>query len=292
MRAPLLIVLGFACCLCLATWLDPRFQSLKPSGGQDSTVVALALSDSRRMLATHFFAKADAYFHGGKYPSIFDEAPKEESHMTERGGAGAGAAAAPHEAREEHAGEQEEHEIVAEPADWIERFGRRFTLNKHVHLHGENAREILPWLKMAAELDSHRPTFYVTASFWLRNELKKPAEAEEFLRQGLRANPDSYEILSELGTSRLEKADNTAARQLWLRALQKWDSMESRQLKPDVLERMEILGKLAKLEQEIGLFGQAIEHLEVLKRISPSPDAVEKLIQEARAKAAAAPPKN
>ena len=62
-----------------------------------------------------------------------------------------------------------------------------------------NAREILPWLKLSAEMDPKRIDTYVTASYWLRTRLDKPDEAEQFLREGLRANPDSYEILLELG---------------------------------------------------------------------------------------------
>ncbi len=78
-------------------------------------------------------------------------------------------------------------------------FGRNFYPTVHTHLHGGNEREMLPWLKLSADLDPHELDAYLTASYWLRTSLHKPDEAEQFLREGLRANPDSYQILLELG---------------------------------------------------------------------------------------------
>jgi len=40
---------------------------------------------------------------------------------------------------------------------------------------------------------------YTVAAFWLRSKLGKVSEAEQFLREGLRANPDSDQILFALG---------------------------------------------------------------------------------------------
>jgi tetratricopeptide (TPR) repeat protein len=284
MRGPLLITLGFVSCMTLASFLDPQFQTDKSAQGpQESGILALAFGDSRQLLANHLFTKADAYFHDGNYPSVFDAPLKEESHMTERGNANS-------EHSDEHAEDQDDHDghhdhdAASPPSDWIERFGQRFTLNQHKHLEGQNTREMLPWLQMAAQMDPHRPIFYVTASYWLRRRLHKPQEAEQFLRDGLRANPNSYEILAELGQVRFEKNEITAAHQLWLLALKKWDEQNAQQLKPDELEGMEILGKLAKLEESQGEYDQAIAHFQLLKALSPQPEAVQRLIDQIIAK--------
>ena len=51
----------------------------------------------------------------------------------------------------------------------------------------------------------------------------KVAEAEKFLRDGLRANPDSYEILFELGRLYYESEHDAArARNVWELALRRW----------------------------------------------------------------------
>ena len=60
-------------------------------------------------------------------------------------------------------------------------------------------KEIMPWLKISAELDQHRVETYLVTAFWLRVRMNKVDDAEEFLRDGLRANPGSAAILYELG---------------------------------------------------------------------------------------------
>jgi len=86
----------------------------------------------------------------------------------------------------------------------------------------------LPWLRLAAEMDPHQVQTYLTASFWLRSALNQPKEAEEFLREGLRANPDSFDILIELGyVYDFNKNDPRSARRLWELALQKWKRQEA-----------------------------------------------------------------
>ena len=51
---------------------------------------------------------------------------------------------------------------------------------------------------MSAELDPQRIDTYTVAAYWLR-DLGKVNDAEQFLRQGLLNNPDSYELLFDLG---------------------------------------------------------------------------------------------
>src|SRR5690606_26355717 len=103
-------------------------------------------------------------------------------------------------------------------------------------------REMLPWLKIAAELDPYRPQSYTVASYWLRTRLNKPAEAEAFLREGWRLNPDSYEILFELGRIyREHHKDTVRARNLWELALAKWRKQAVAGLEPDLFNYQQIL---------------------------------------------------
>ena len=149
------------------------------------------MGDSRRLFAHEFFAKADAYFHSGFYPTIFDAKSRRASWTWWRN----------RTTNRRCQGQPRNASFLGPPKDWIDRFGRHFYPTVHTHLTraAGNEREILPWLKLAAELEPHEVETYVTAAYWLRTSLNKPAEAEQFLRQGLRANPDSYEILLELG---------------------------------------------------------------------------------------------
>jgi len=262
----LLPCLLFVIALALATVLEPRFQNIRQ---ENSNILAALTGEGRQFFADYFFTKADAYFHSGNYPSIFEKANIDHAHMTE----------------DHHDGKEvEPADFRAPPGDWIEAIGRRFLFTQHTHLEGGGReREILPWLRLSADLDPHRIETYITTAYWLRKRLGKPIEAEQFLREGLRANPDNSQILLELGHLYAEnKNDPQKARNILNRALQKWKLTEAPKQNPDKTTCLEILGALAQLDERENNWNAAISHLEEMKHFSPNPDLVEKRIQEAK----------
>ena len=248
---------------------------------QSGGVLRVLLGDSRKLFADFFFRKAEVYFHSGYYPSIFDQArlSEEKEH------------AMAHD-RDEHAEHvEEEHDaatgFLGEPTDWIDRFGRHFRITEHTHLAGGSVREILPWLRISAEMDPQRIETYTVASYWLRKRMGKVNEAEQFLREGLRANPDSCEILHELGRLYFEnRHDATRARNLWLLALRRWHQREVKKEKPDFGTFHDLTTELAHLEESEGNFSRAVEWLELTKPYSPHPDSVQAQIDALRTKVA------
>ncbi len=275
----LVLVLLAVCALSLATALQPRVSRWSDPAGSDS-VLKVLLGDGRRIFANHAFVEADVYFHSGYYPSVFDQsqAPKDSRHMTATEGSA----------------EAEEHErkmnFLGPPRDWIERFGRHFLIAEHTHLESGREREILPWLKLSAELDPHRVDTYTVAAYWLRRELGKTAEAERFLREGERNNPDSYEILFELGRLYKENYhDPDRARDLWELALRRWREREEKKKEPDLQSFEEIVINLARLEEGAGNLARAIEYLEMATKASPNPAALRQQIVELQARLAARP---
>jgi tetratricopeptide (TPR) repeat protein len=270
----LVLVLLLAAAFSLATFVQPRAQTWDRRGNS-ANVLKLVLGDSRRMFANHFFVKADVSFHSGYYPSIFDQAkpPKDSQHMTS----------------EEGSPEQEEHErkmsFLGAPRDWIEGFGRHFFITKHTHLENGNEREILPWLKLSAELDPQRIDTYVVASYWLRNHLGKVSEAERFLREGLRNNPNSYELLYEMGCLYKENYhDLPHARHVWELALRRWHEQEPDKKDPDLIGLDKIIIHLARLEEESGNWDRAIEYLQAAMKSSSNPEALRQQIGELKTK--------
>jgi tetratricopeptide (TPR) repeat protein len=260
-----------------ATLLQPRAVDWKKEA-QNQSVLKLLLGDTRRVLANHLFVKADIYFHSGYYPSIFDRgsAPVDTKHM---GG------------HEEEGGHDAEHEkemdFLKPPRDWIEGFGRHFFVTRHTHLEGGNEREILPWLKASAELDPQHVETYTVAAYWLRRRLGKVKEAEEFLREGLRENPNSYEILFALGQLYYENQnDSIRARNLWELALRRWREQETGKKDPDTSTLEEITVRLARLEEDQGHLAQAIEYLEQAKKTSPNAASLQNQINEMKQKLA------
>jgi tetratricopeptide (TPR) repeat protein len=140
-------------------------------------------------------------------------------------------------------------------------------------------------------MDPHRIQTYLTASYWLRGALGKPDEAAQFLHEGLRANPNSYEILLELGyVYDLNKKNPRLARNVLEEALKKWKEQDGAGLKPPPKACVEILDALVRVDEEQNDLKPLLLDLEALKAVSPNKEAIERRIQETRAKLAASPP--
>ncbi|MCU0771213.1 MAG: hypothetical protein MUE94_05505 [Verrucomicrobia bacterium] len=291
MRRPALILLLLcAGSLALTGWVL-RQDALR---GRDQAKSALAvlLGDGRRLFANHFLAKADAYFHRGRYPSLFEVAEKQAgNHLVESLGSEGGDAghvqgpecdhsAGPGEEAHAHDEACEHAEPSGGPDDWIARLAARFEPDRHVHLEGDEDKEMLPWVKLAVEMDPHNVDAYAVGGYWLR-EMGKTREAEAFLREAQRNNPDSCEIYFELGRlTELTTQDWGKAGRLYRLALVKWQAANAKLEKPDLIALAQILGRSAKVHEAQGEYEAALQDYTLLKRVSPSPEAVQRLIDQ------------
>lgn len=302
-------ILFVAAAFTLATILDPIWGGMQRR--QARSVIDMAVGDGKRLFANHFVIKADVYYHNGYYPSIFQQA-RADSHLTEaaeshegaehtehdeHGDAHANESAeehAAHSSHDTHAGETpEEHAKHAggkapgdEPQDFLEALGRHFYVSQHSHVKTTDAKELLPWFKISAELDPTRIETYTVAAFWLRTTLKKVDEAEEFLRDGWKANPNSYAIIFELGRLyESDRKDHERARNLFELALKKWNEQERQKEKPDLFALEQILGHIAETEEQLHDYSNCVKHLEQLAPLSPNPEMIRKRIEDVKAKA-------
>jgi tetratricopeptide (TPR) repeat protein len=189
-------------------------------------------------------------------------------------------------------------DFLGEPRDWIDRFSRHFYPSAHRHLGegggehhdgdeepGGEQRELLPWLKLSAQLDPERPETYVVAAFWLRSQLNNSAQAEQFLRQGLQANPGQYEILFELGRIYDEnRKDPNCARNVWELALKDWRARQAAGENPQFLVYDQLLGHLARVEEQQQNYAQALVYLKELRTVSPNPLSIDKWMDELKQK--------
>ena len=263
----LLLALLLIACFSLATFLQPRLAFAPGDTGPQSFLGAL-LGDGRTLIASELFTRADVYFHRGNYPSMFEINAEHENHM----------------ANEANGEDADEHVVApGAPHDWLERFGRRFYPVEHVHLQGTEAREMLPWLKLSAELNPQNIETYTVAAYWLRRGLGRPKEAEQFLREGLAANPNDMELMFELGrVFASEYRDPSRARNIWRAAERRWHELDEAKAKPGSFVLEEILGGLAKVDLDEGRREEALVYLEQMKGLSPRPDLVQARIDEIR----------
>jgi tetratricopeptide (TPR) repeat protein len=277
-------------CFGLAAHLDVWFQAWQGSRTQNADVLSVLLGDGRRLFANHFFVKADAYFHSGYYPTVFDNREAFKTpHVAEDSGTVAGK------------NEGDETAFMGKPRDWIDAFSRDFLPATHTHLDqggtlkdlgdSSEVREILPWLQLSAELNPNDIRTYLVTAYWLRRRMGKTDEAEQFLREGLRANPGSYAILFELGCLFEENHHDPArARNLWQVALRNCQKADPAKSDPDQFFLLGILAHLSRLEESEGNYSQALVYMDLWKAASPNPDAIQKQIDELRQRSLAAKP--
>lgn len=307
---PLLIVLLLVACAGLAASLDRWFMGWQGNRAKTFNPLNIAIGDGQKIFAGHFYRKADVYFHSGMYPSIFDN---NESFKTAHIGEDAGATDSKNTGDEEN--------FLGEQRDIIDRFSRNFFPSRHTHLdeggaggtphsggehhHGPDGqvvelgdgtsgevREILPWLKIAQELDPENPPTYTVTAYWLRQRMGKVREAELLLREGLKVIPDHPVLLFELGRIYFENEKELArARNIWGHAAKAWQVQEAVKPNPDKFILEQILSHLAKLEEEAGNVSLAINYWEQVKILMPEREGIPQRIKELQEKLAARPPR-
>ena len=274
----------------LAADLQPRFTAW-PGSRADGDVFKILLGDSRRLFANEFYVKADAYYHSGFYPTIFDnnEAFK-TAHMAEDSGA----------VSSKNHGEEEN--FMGPPRDWIDAFGRHFFPDRHTHLDegGPNddlsssseVREILPWLKLSTDLDPQNVQNYTVTAYWLRERMHRTEEAREVLLEGLRQNPGSCDILYELGRLYAESDhDTNRAVNVWNAAARNWQPVKGTddEVTANNFIYEQITTKLGETERDAGHWQQAIAWFEKAKTVSRTPDALQDDINDIKRRMSASP---
>ncbi len=276
-------------CFGLAAKLEPWYQARQASHAESGDPLTVLLGGSRQLFAGYFYRKADVYYHSGYYPSMFDDRENFETpHMAEDTGA----------VTSKNLGEEEG--FLGPPRNWIDAFGRHFFPDRHTHLDeggptgdlssSDNVREILPWLKLSAELDPNNVQTYTVTAFWLRTRMHKYAEADAFLHEGLRNNPGSYDILYELGRLYLEEYhDPDRARNVWEAGARAWRAQSSEDQKDNPLVFEQLTTQLAQLEKSAGNRAAAINWFKAAQKVSLTPGEIQRQIDDLEKAPAPAP---
>ena len=209
------------------------FSSQKGIAGED--ILYRVMGEARKVFSASSIVTADIYFHGGFYPSDY-----KRLHLTEQLGKDHG-----HEGEHVHdeychhldrdTGSRKDDEITrVSPYNGLLYLGEKINISKHIHLHGGEEKEMLPWLYYAVRLDPQNVNAYVIGGHWLGRRLKKPDEAIQLLQEGIANNPDSWRIYEEMGMiyfTALE--DYETALQCLLKAKQLQDTDNSDDLDRD-----------------------------------------------------------
>jgi len=240
----LCIVLGTGLVLILASRVDNyHYDALSRKGFFQKDFLYRSLGEARRLFSQYSFMTADIYLHGGFYPDDYDIVHKGTSPMHEQNGAG-------HEKHEHIEGHEvfghheHEHDEDAEGAGpaggrkveevagipkWniLPYIGDALHISRHIHLHGEEEKEVLPWLYYAVRLDPHNVTAYSIGGYWLGRRLGKVDEAIKLLAEGIRNNPYAMDLYYDIGRLYFfEKKDTARALIFFKKALRLLESGE------------------------------------------------------------------
>ena len=283
-----MLALLLAVCFTLATlfvpraaWWNamPRAADWVKGQSQSDNVFKLLFGEGRRLFANQFFVMADVSFHSGYYPSIFDR--QETDHEV----------AMPAHGQTEKE-DSTSDDFLGPPPDWIAALERNFVPNQHTHLDtggstghekSSNVQEILPWLKLASDMNPQMIENYTVGAYWLRR-LQMREEARDFLFDGLHNNPGNSELLFDLGWLYQENFhDTNRACNVWLAGLRCWEAQSATAKTNDQARLVyeETAMNLARLEKDEGHWPQFVKYLEMVKTVSPNPDVVQKQIEEA-----------
>lgn len=278
--SPLITVFGLvSLAFTLATGLAPHAEHWSQHAKSDN-LLGMMFGDARKLFANQFFTMADVYFHSGYYPSVFDQNARQEKEIisASRG-------------QKETEEDEKKEDFFGKPKDWIDSFGRHFKITQHTHLENHNEREILPWLRLAADLDPQKIETYTVGAFFLREHLARTNEAEAFLREGLRNNPGNPDLLFELG--RIYEAtlpEPERARNVWELGVRKVLELnpktdEEKQDQKQTFDKLVV--HLAHLEEGAGRFAESIAWLKAAQKVSPVPEELQKQIDALEKKVSA-----
>ncbi len=195
------------------------------------------LGSSVEIIGDALFLKADEYLHGG-VTSKFEE--HEEAGHEELADAGA-----------------------APPRDWIERVNAGVRSAEHRHLSGGELKELLPFFALSTKLDPHNIEAVLASAYWLETRFGKLDEAAGVLEQGIRDNPESWQIEDRLAGLFFRRKNYAACEAHYREALKKTQgkSLEYYELSQIRYRLAECLVLLSKTGEAAEYYRGALEPL-------------------------------
>jgi len=217
----------------------------------DVPVFMRFLGEGRSIVSSLSILQADRYFHGGV--GHFAEEHEEGFAITER---------------EHKVCEHPEEHVIPDVSqiNILFRISREIEATEHIHLDDDQLKEIIPWLYYAAEIDSRNIQAYTLTAYYLCDRLGETDQGISFLREGLRKNPDSWEINAELGRIYSQHLNNhEAAMQYFSKA---WVLLQK--VSHDKFQERYVLTFLASSYEALGREQDAVPLYKHLNELFPN----------------------
>ena len=229
----------------------------------DGSILFRFLGETRSIISSLSILQADLYFHGGV------------GHFFEEHEHGFGVAETPK-------GAEVYKEPEIEPRPYISPYNvqpylsEEISVTEHVHLEGDQLKEIVPWLYYAAKTDPHNVLAYTLTGYYLTFKLDKTDEAIEFLREGIKNNPDSWQVYAEMGVIYFQKLEDYAKAVRYLETAKKLLDKSPH----DKFQERYVLTFLAESYEDLGQKDKALPLYKRLHELFPDAEAFQKKVGE------------
>lgn len=137
--------------------------------------------------------------------------------------------------------------------DVFKRWALQITPRQHVHAHGSEVTEIMPWLRFATKADPSNVEPWLVSSYWVADELGQVGEAHKIVDEALQYQPKNYQLYAERGRLFLMQRKPAQAANALDIALRLWPSKMSRddeQVRLDLARLLVYRGFLHEWNQE------------------------------------------
>jgi len=157
---------------------------------------------------------------------------------------------------------------------FYQRLAQDISPEKHVHLGGQDVREIMPWLWLAIRSNPQDLELYQVTAFWLSTEMGQPEVALQVLREGQLANPGTYILLLEQARINLREGHFREARRLLNAALAFWPDHLNPNSTDAKFDRRSLLLYSALLHEHEGAPAKALAEYAGILALFPSSEGI------------------
>ncbi|MBD3427277.1 MAG: hypothetical protein GF409_08695 [Candidatus Omnitrophica bacterium] len=236
-----------------------------PARTSDTPVFLQLLGEARSIVSNLSLIQADVYFHGGIYKGQCGHMYRQSKEV-----------AGEEEEHRPHVHHHEEDSADIAPYNILLRVSEQVRITEHVHLKGDQLKEIVPWLYYASEIDPHNDLAYTLTGYYLAYRLNRVQQGLSFLKKGLANNPESWRLNAEIGRLYLTKKDEPGvALRYFARAKNHLGRAPH-----DKFQQRYVLTYLAYCYEQVGQEDKAIPLYRQLQRIFPEQDSFREKIRE------------
>lgn len=228
----------------------------------DKDVLSRVFGELRTYLSSVSDINSDIYFHAGLYDFHGDCSLLTPAHISSH----------PEKEGDNNDNHDPGDHPQKETLNPLLKISEKIAIAQHRHLSGNEEKELLPWILYSVKLDPKNEKEYVIGGYWLGMRLNKIDEAIKFLHEGIKNNPESWDIYLMLGEIYLIALKDYQTARLYLEKAK--DLAENKEI--DKFEIRTIYTFLAEACNKTNSPETSISLYEKLMQMFPDDKAIEK----------------